>query len=428
MPIKVFISYARADSKTSHLGRFINDLKQDLAARTGQTGETALFLDRENIEVADEWDSALSKALCESTLLVALCSPSYFNSDYCGREYQVFLDRRQSLIDSQVYGQQPVRAIFPVLWQPLTDPLPEVVSKFQNDHQIFPSVYAEEGLRYLMQLSRHHDDYQEFVLQLGKKLVAAGNAAPLPPLGSLQPLKSIQNPFRFDAQAVQLRTDAATGPNFVRFVFVAARRDELRNLRTFVECYSSEHGWYWRPYLPEQELEIGVVSQTVATRLRLRFGELSVDPNLCKAIEEAERKNEAVVLLTDAWTLDLEQYARHMREYDKINVVNSAVLILWNDADPETKAHYVNLEGAMRRAFPKKTILQPPSHLWTTVRSSTDVEAHLERTLTEVRMRILQSGEVQRRAESVALGEAARQQGIDPTVWASLQGPGGAPA
>src|SRR5262245_44919752 len=122
MPHPFFLSYARVDAHKIEKGRrqpdptfeaFLDRLSQRV---TQLTGEGPGFVDR-NIEIGEDWRDDLAEALATSKTMVCLYSPSYFKSETCGKEMQVFLDRRRRYIRENV-GKKPAN-IIPVIWQPI---------------------------------------------------------------------------------------------------------------------------------------------------------------------------------------------------------------------------------------------------------------------------------------------------------------------
>src|SRR4051812_5018265 len=90
--MKVFVSYARNDLDGGELENFLVELERDLKGLTGKK-TVILFRDLKDLRLGDHWKPALEDALKTSALMLAVCSSSYFKSDYCGKEFAVFLDR-----------------------------------------------------------------------------------------------------------------------------------------------------------------------------------------------------------------------------------------------------------------------------------------------------------------------------------------------
>ena len=424
MPFWFFTSYARAD-RDSYLEQFFTDLRNEVRNIVGGSHEHISFVDTHDIEAAEEWKPTLAEALRASRICVALCSQSYFNSTYCGKEYKVFLERHEAL--SLAHPQHRHRVIFPVLWVRPLQGLPEVVTRFQFTHSDFPEVYAKEGLHYVMKLSRHKDEYQDFVVRLARKLVDAGNEIALEETRVVRPLSQVPSAFHTPALAASGSSGQVWGgsPNNVRFCFIVGRREELHELRASLDGYHESAGWFWRPYHPHADVTVGLLAQEIASRLKLRYLEMEMGQDLVGQIRKLEHANEVVVFVTDAWSVRVPRYAGPLQTFDQAMFANCAFLVAWNDADPETSARHLMLRQALHGVFPRKIQLDLPAHDWHTIRSEKDLREKLERALTEVRMTILHLTEAQRKAESQELTQTAEQQGLALGAKPHLTGPGG---
>src|SRR5262244_3020632 len=85
---------------------FSSRLNQRVKSLTGKSG----FVDRTDIRAGQEWPDELAEALRTAETMVCLYSPSYFRSEYCGKEMQVFLDRRRNYIRANA-GKKPANII-----------------------------------------------------------------------------------------------------------------------------------------------------------------------------------------------------------------------------------------------------------------------------------------------------------------------------
>src|SRR5713226_7549689 len=171
-----FFSYAR-DDNDSHLEKFYADLCKEIRLAKGLAQEDVGFLDQSNIGLGDVWSEKLREALRTCKVLVSICSPTYFDREYCGKEFQVCLRRQASSGKSST-------ALFSVIWGMPTGSVHASMKKFQYTHRSLPSIYAQEGLRYMMKLDRHKDDYEQFLTRLARAIVNVGNKHPLPELGT----------------------------------------------------------------------------------------------------------------------------------------------------------------------------------------------------------------------------------------------------
>ncbi|MDE5446376.1 TIR domain-containing protein [Bradyrhizobium sp. CSA207] len=94
------------------LERFLKVLDQELKILKGWT-TSVLFRDVQNLWLGQEWKPTLEEALKSSALLMPICSPSFLNSDYCGKEFAAFLNRLGRAPNPPAGGHG---AIFPVIW------------------------------------------------------------------------------------------------------------------------------------------------------------------------------------------------------------------------------------------------------------------------------------------------------------------------
>jgi FxsC-like protein len=312
--------------------------------------------------------------------------------------------------------------IFPVLWvPPQGGKFPEAITSLQYTHDDFPQNYPEEGLRYLMKLSRYKDDYEQFVSRLARKMVDAARTSPVPDLQGVRPLTEVPSAFQVAQPAAESWPSEQGDPNNVYFVFVVARRGELHGMRTSLDGYHEQTGWFWRPYYPDVDT-VGLLAQEIASRLKLRYREVDLDQSLLGRLRELERAKAAVIFVADAWSVRLGRYADTMRRYDEETLANCAVLVPWNDADPETTTQQEALKQALQTAFPRKFILRPPSHRWDSIRSLKDLREQLEKVVNEVRMTVSQMADA-RKAVSDELTKQAWQQGISLNTSPNLTGP-----
>ena len=159
-----FFSYARADladaqhDNINYLEQFYLDLEREIRGlRAVLPHENIGFRDLHagGIAIGSEWKPEVGKALCGARTLVCLYSPSFFASANCGKEVQVFLNRRQKAAESNHISPPPV--IIPVMWN---DPsgvcrLPETMADFQHRSDTFPRAYNDLGV---VKLRRFQND------------------------------------------------------------------------------------------------------------------------------------------------------------------------------------------------------------------------------------------------------------------------------
>lgn len=355
-----FLSYAR-DNHDEYLQRFYRDLNEKILLWTNPGEGEAGFLDVKDIELGKHWLDTLSAELQNCRTFISLYSPVYFASEQCGKEWQLFSERQAAYSADLAPRAGHPSLIMPVLWVPekyLPKPLLDAVSAVQYNHRDFGDLYAKEGLQQLMRVNKFKDDYEEFVKHFAKKLIEAARACVLPPLPQTPPFNEIENAFqRREPEVVMYAEEPVNepvnmGPRFVKFIYVAGRRDELLTVREKVDPYGEIGGCDWIPYLPDVPDEVGITAQRVATNEVLFSEHAKLEGDIITLIKEARKNNNIVAIIVDTWTLLLPQYFNHMNKYDDHNFLNSVVVVAWNNKDEElTVEKRARLEARLRKAF-----------------------------------------------------------------------------
>jgi TIR domain len=181
-----YLSYAHRDFDPS-LEKFFDDLRREVELLTG---EAAIgFMDRQSIRLEHDWAEETANALRNSRVLVALYSPAYFRSEFCGKEWTAFLSGRRD--SSEPSG------ILPVLWSPLEmiRDMPDVAARIQFIDPSYPEVYAKQGLRYLLRLQKHADEYAELLTQFARSVVRVAESAPKRPGDRVAPPSQVESAF-----------------------------------------------------------------------------------------------------------------------------------------------------------------------------------------------------------------------------------------
>lgn len=407
-----FVSYAREDSDP-YLDTFYKDLRREVLLKKNIPERELSFFDTQAIPIGAAWKEDLKTALRTSRIMISLCSPTYISREYCGKEFQVFRERQDQHFRSQGLKTLP-NVILPVLWSAPNKVFPEVIKEMQYTHKGFPDIYAKEGLRYMMKLSKHKDDYEQFITQLASRIVEAGEQHQMPDLDELRPLEEIENAFLKPAAPAPQSAwkSGAGGFKSVLFVFVAAKPKELTGIKRAIDCYGEEGGRQWAPYLPPITDAVGILAQEVAAKQKVFYNELPLDEKLMERLEQAEKNQEIVIIIIDPWTLRLSNYQNIVKPYDKRNFINCAVLIPWNEHDPETLQARKDLEKDLKNIFIFKTEYKLPVYYRDSILSIKDLKSKLSKTLAEIRLKLIQAGEPRRKAESERFVKEAAEKGI----------------
>jgi FxsC-like protein len=399
-----FLSYSRNDAQDGDpwLKLFYQQLARDVKAVAQLPTNTKIedigFIDDQGIEGGTQWTAELAEALQSSRVLVCLYSRSYFNSQWCGKEFQVFLRRVRALASQQGGAWPPL--ILPVLWDrpaKLPQPFPKVIEdlKLQYQHADFGQTYAEEGLAYLMR-REEKQPYQTFCLEFRERVVRAAKSYPLPRLAQLDPWEAVESAFH--SPSPPLPTPQGTlpdtvplpqsyGPDVAWLVYVAGRDEDYLGVRGQCTCYGAG-GALWKPYLPPSDRGAGKITQRVVDSSGYLRETLPLSKRLLADLRSAEEKNTLVLLIVDPWSLQLEQFRSPLADLDRANLVNCGVIIVWNDQDFETQQKRDELRRGIETTF-LNTLVTEQIYFRDGVNSEADLEKELSAAIESVNRKIM---------------------------------------
>ncbi|MDH6112326.1 tetratricopeptide (TPR) repeat protein [Kitasatospora sp. MAP12-15] len=224
-----FLSYARVDDDGTAIGTFYQDLRAELAARDPEAATQPSFRDTERIFLGADWERVLANAIAGCRAMVALYSPAYFASVYCGKEWTAFRSRVTAF---QADTGWDAGALLPVLWEPLPGGPPPPADEVQYRVPQMGERYAEVGLHQLIREDPHGAEYRTVVEVLAGRVRQAAGRVRLPGLPGLN-LREFQGafPVRTTGQPPVLRTvevgpaeqrePARVGADVPRHVFVS---------------------------------------------------------------------------------------------------------------------------------------------------------------------------------------------------------------
>jgi FxsC-like protein len=289
--------------------------------------------------------------------------------------------------------------------------LPDVVSAVQYTHKDFGAYYAKEGLQFISRQRKLKDDYEAFLVRFADKLISATNAHPLPSLQTLPSLKQIEPAFPI----APLHSNRISGQDnmsvkrparwLVRYVYVVGTRKELAPLKARVEYYGNTD-LDWRPFLPIDTKPVRLYTQIVSTEKELIVERLELSDKLIQNIEMAKSKNEIVIIIVDAWAFSkgLPKYRSQISAYDNFISINSALLILWNDKDPDTIKCRKQLESEIAGMFETKLRYKNSILFRDNVNTPDQLKDQLSETLEELMMNIINTGEAKRQLPATEIG------------------------
>lgn len=364
----VFISYARADTDyrpyREEMKTFIEDLSAKVAEMFGGVPrEEICFFDESSIETGTIWRNELSYALRTVRVGVSIYSPSYFTSKWCGKEFQVFLNRATSGLSAP---NAPV-GIVPVLWTKCTM-LPPCVQQIQYLHDALPTEYKEVGLHQLLSLKVYSDQYKLSVKAIAESIISTATTTALAPL----PVLDLENvPSAWD-QLSAADPESHKEGSIAKTCFV----------------FASERGWDWQPY-PEKR-KVGAMAQQITGDLGLRYEEILYDADLPKKLKETRANSVPTVLIGDPDSLLNRAYSHPMSDYDDLYLLNCGALVPWDEhskATAENDPRWLNLTNHVCH---QKTRVPPPNHEWRSIFSQDDLELKTRTIIENIRLRLLQ--------------------------------------
>jgi TIR domain len=399
MPHLIFVSYSRINVKYQKdaelIQKLVNDLKNDLEVQAPMGGVNEVcFFDTTNIETGSDWNEDLSEAAARSRVALALFSPSYFSSVWCGREFQVFLDRQKQAAPA-IPGERASVAILPVIWIRPTA-LPEPASAIQNTdaslpYAPFPAEYTQIGLRQIMLLNAE-PQYTQVRIALGERILKAVTAARLPEVSNVD-LRNYRSAWEAQPSADQKQdgSDSVTKTCFV---------------------YLANDGWHWRPYA-EPEPKVGAMAQQITGEIGLQYEEIPCNAELPARLKDTNKKHVPTVLISDPSSWTNPTITKALADYDDRYFLNCGFIVPWDVPSPATDARWRRLS---QEVCPQKTRVPPLNHEWVSVLSPGVLKSRTLATVEEIRMRMLNhraaSGADIARAENDAVAEAAQADGI----------------
>jgi FxsC-like protein len=415
-----FLSYAREDNKLDGLVRkFYEDLCKDIAGKIAASPDEVGFFDGEEIEPGAIWDQKLASALQQSSVFIAAYSPYYFQKKFCGKEWAVFRSRVEAYAKGLPKGSEFPALMFPVLWQKEDYVLPRIptaLGKIQYKFDDYGKAYAEQGLRVMLRNKKFKQQYDDFIPVLADKVIEAAERHKLPALPNLPSLDQVAEIFPAQSPApslIALPPSGGANPRYVKFIFLAGRKQELQPFRASLDSYG-ESGGEWRPWLPDPRDEVDLLVQDVVQRERLiSDGVISLDDDLEKRLNEAENGNKIVVIVVDLWTLQLPSYRKLMREVvDPKQLVNCVIVVPWNPQDSEAVNQRQTLENLLQATFVQRTANDSPD-LLTQIDSATKMKDRLAAMLQVTKSKIIKRAEVLRKAT-----------GAEAIALSNIEGPG----
>jgi TIR domain-containing protein len=342
VPAPFFFSYAHNDAKGSpHLDAFFKEVSARVRFLTGAKEDG--YRDEIGMRAGEVWSGALASQLNATRVLVALYSPSYFQSRVCARELQVFLERRRRYIRENV-GKKPGN-IIPVLWQ--VEPIPRSLPDFHYERPRSEDIKETEGVWFVRDDGRAKE-FRTIAYSVAKRVKEA-SAVELPALPHDPVLEGVTSAFE---------------PEPLPPAEFDPARAAATQCATFV--YASPPAWKTWPFSPKSDPLLHIAA-AVAKGRDLDAHQLAFDPtqaDLLPRLQNARKAHNLLVVLVDGTTLANEAVAGQLRAFDAEQYPSVGTVVVWPQKVP-ADAHAI-----VGQVFPKLSHRQPPL-FWPTVGEAT---------------------------------------------------------
>lgn len=169
-PYWFFTSYSELPEKHSYVERFHQDVEDEVRAQLGKQTPGGAFLDLRSIDPGNRWRFRIQNGVCTARTMLVLYCASYFQSEWCAREWTVFAERRRRHRE----GGGPDEHLIGVAWRRGPMSWPEVADDDQHLRQEFGPTYAEYGLFHLVPEERKpgSNEYKSIVRKVATRLAA----------------------------------------------------------------------------------------------------------------------------------------------------------------------------------------------------------------------------------------------------------------
>jgi hypothetical protein len=307
-----FLSYAHGDDD-DYLEKFLDDLGNELIQiGLRDTPQEVIYKDTKALRAGEVWPKALVDKINESRALICLYSILYFRSQYCGKEFSIYLKRENAALDS-AGSAIGTKRIVPILWrkQELLDNegLPPLIAKnIQFIVNKAPPIYKELGLQGILRKVGRKGPYYTIIETLAQTLKEISKAGPFPPHEA--EIKSIQSAWEaakkelMEASAAQ-RTQV-TGPKSIAVFHANAIAAELDGTTMPTDVYAATRNG-WIPFLQASPDCISDLVIRALAKMGLEYFEIvlplqagvPLNDQIDTALNEAQDRGSGAVVIVD---------------------------------------------------------------------------------------------------------------------------------
>ena len=392
----VFFASYSSNNRTRAFERFVELLTEQVFQRIEppleKKAEVTFFVPS-TIEVGDDWRERLVDALRISKVIVCFCSPHYFASKYCGRELQLFQQRRDAWLKVPDNKDHRARVIFPILWVKPQGEMPKPIKRYQDDEGDFPRKYKDNGLMALVELNRERDNVKRVAIELAKSIAAALKETSLPDLSGPLTIEDIHSIFH--------------------------QPTEPARYQQALLCLDPK-GWEWQPFERGPVLSAAIQSITGASQ-RL-WSEIAPTTDVVARLTASIQGREAVIVLTEPDMLGAPAWQPLWAFLEQKRPDNCAVLVVWRK--PLGVADVQQFEQTVRQHMPTYADAPLP-HNWVKIRSQEALVATLAESAEALHMRLVQSDAPVHKVKDEQCRATARENGLHVDAKPQVSGSGG---
>ncbi|HXA19498.1 MAG TPA: FxsC protein [Thermoanaerobaculia bacterium] len=377
MAYDFFLSYPRA-VESPVLTAFIEDL-HDLVRYLRGFGKDARvgFLDATDLTRGADWPADLRDALQTAKTIIPIYCPAYFMGGFCEKELRIFNQRQEAYRDAT---QVMPHIVKPIPWiVPFT--VPADLAHLQYQVGGSDAIEAQGMFQVLKNKARYRARYNDFMRDLALDIKNTADAHVVPPLNDF-PALTDDEPSDAGEEGVE------SGPDHVRFVYIAPRQEEAQGMQRALNFYSRLRCG-WKPFDPDVTRGIGPFAQAIAGEYDFSSDELVFSPNLADDIRNAETRGNLVVILVDGWSARIDGYRGTLAVLDERRYFNTGIVVPWNLGDGETMTNFDALSKTIRRVLRRWSSEGNPVHYNDQIRSPEDFKKHLADALTRLKADVL---------------------------------------
>ncbi|WP_405811285.1 toll/interleukin-1 receptor domain-containing protein [Streptomyces sp. NBC_00210] len=176
-----FLSYSEQLEHRSRVERFHHDIESEIRGLLGNDAPGGGFMDVEDIRTSERWRPRLWNAARSAVCMIVLYSASYFGSEWCGREWAVFVERIRR---HESQGGQ-ARYLIGIVWRRGPKLWPAGVEQFQYMSQAFGSMYERHGLFHVVpDGDTASEEYKEIVRAVALEVADAVERPEIPAIAA----------------------------------------------------------------------------------------------------------------------------------------------------------------------------------------------------------------------------------------------------